>query len=50
MQKNHACEEKRSKCSKEQTLSNNRKFARSSRIIVQLKMEHDVSQPVFDHS
>ena len=33
---------------KELTLSNNCKFVRCSRIIVQLKMEHDVWQPIFD--
>ena len=48
MQKNHACEEKQSKSTKELTLSSNCKFVRSSRIIVQLKMEHDIWQPIFD--
>ena len=33
MSKNHACEEKPSKCTKEQTLSSNYKFVRSSKII-----------------
>ena len=38
MQKNHACEKKYSKCTKELTLSNNCKFVRSSWIIVQLNI------------
>ena len=33
---------------KKLTLSENCKFVRLSRIIVQLKMEHDVWQPIFD--
>ena len=33
MPKNHACEEKPSKCTKEQTLSSNCKFVWSSKII-----------------
>ena len=48
MQKNHACEEKKSKCTEELTLSSNCKFVSSSRIIVQLKMKDDVWQPIFD--
>ena len=48
MQKNHACEEKYSKCTKEQTLSNICKFVRLSTIIVLLKIKHDVWQPMFD--
>ena len=46
MQKNHACEEKSSKCTNELTLSNNNKLVRFSRIIVQLKIKHDVWQPI----
>ena len=48
MQKNHICEEKQSKCAKEQPLSNNCKFVMSSRVIVELKMKYDVWQPFFD--
>ena len=36
------------KCSKKLTLSNNCNFVRSSKIIVQLKMEHVVLQLIFD--
>ena len=32
------------------TLSDNCKFVRSSKIIVQLKIEHDLFQPAFDQS
>ena len=48
MPKNHACEEKWSKCTKELTLSNNCTFFRSSTIIFQLKIEDDVWQPIFN--
>ena len=39
MSKSHACEKKWSKYAKELTLSNNCKFMRSSRIVVQPKTE-----------
>ena len=48
MLKDHAYEEKQPKCAKELSLSNNYKLVSSSRIIVQLKMKHDVWQPIFD--
>ena len=48
--KNYDCEEKRSKCSTEQTLLNNRKFVWSNKMIVQVKMEHEVWQPSFDQT
>ena len=48
MQKSHACEEKESKCIKELTLFNDCKFVRSSRIVVEIKIKHDVWQPSFD--
>ena len=47
MPKNHACEKKYPKCTKELTLSNNCKLVRSGRIIAQLKMERDAWQPIF---
>ena len=46
MPKSCACEEKQSNCNKEQT-SNNFKLVRSSKIMVQLEIEHDVWQPRF---
>ena len=48
MQNNHACEENWSKCTKDQTLSKNCEFVRSGKIIVQLKIKHDVWKPSFD--
>ena len=48
MLKNHAFEEICSTCTLELMLSNYWKFLRSERNVVQLKMEHDVRQPVVD--
>ena len=48
MPKTDAFQEKLSKCSKGLTLSNNCKFVRSSKITVQLKMQIDVWQSIFD--
>ena len=48
MPKDHVCEEKQSTYAIKLTLSNNCKFVDSSRIVVQLKMKHDVRQPIFD--
>ena len=48
MPKNHAYEEKQSKCTKEPSFSNNCKFLRSSRIIVPLKKENDAWQAIID--
>ena len=48
MPNNHASEKKQSKCTKKWAFSKIYKFLSANRKIVQLNMEHDVWQPIFD--